>query len=658
MGLIRQVLLLIVLALLLLLGGGVLVAGGQLRELLSQQAAIKNADNAQALALAASQQGGDVALIELLMSAQFDTGHYQLLRWKKSDGSIGFERKAPQRAGRHPAWLRAWVRIEAPAGVAQLSSGWMALGQLELATHTDYAYDALWASLLRVAAWTVALALLTLLAAWAVLARIRRPLDALAHQADALADGQFLQVPESGVRELRPLTRALNHMVERIHKLFDAHTEQLGLLREQAHCDALTGLFLRQHFLAEMASALARDEGPERASLLLLRLQDLAGVNRLLGREATDQALALLGEVLKAHAEQAPGRLAGRLNGGDFGLWLPEPEASMDALKEALRLALQRGAGQGGNGALRLALGGADLPRSRPMSQWFALADGALAEAEQQGLAGEHGLPFLPFAWRHEAGEGSPGAALPLGEGAWRAQIESALAQRRLRLLQYPVLDREGRLLHWESPLHLGLAERGEDPPDFVSAKVWLPLALRTGLSAEVDLAAIQEVLQLIQADGQMRAVNLAPASLLAGDFLQRLRALLKSQPAPARQLALEFDVSAAQRQFGLLQELSRAVHPLGVRVGLEHAGAQLQRIEKLYQLGLDYVKLDRSVLLGVADDAGRAGFVRSLVILLHGLSMQVIGEGVDQPRDAQVLWECGLAGVTGPWATAQAAAR
>jgi len=258
MSLMRRIAWLLVLMLTLALGGALLVSGGALRELLAQQASIKNADNAQALALAASQQGGDAALIELLMSAQFDTGHYQMLRWTRADGRVAFERQAAQQGGRHPAWLPRWVPIQAEPGLAQLSSGWQQLGKVELASQLSYAYDALWTSLLRVAAWAAVLALAALLAAWALLQRIRRPLDDLARQAHALADGQFLQVQPSGVRELQPLTRALNGMVARIEQLFAAHTEQLGLLRQQAHCDALTGLYLRQHFQAELASALAR----------------------------------------------------------------------------------------------------------------------------------------------------------------------------------------------------------------------------------------------------------------------------------------------------------------------------------------------------------------------------------------------------------------
>ncbi|MBH9553160.1 bifunctional diguanylate cyclase/phosphodiesterase [Inhella gelatinilytica] len=651
MSLIRQISLLIAVSLLVGLTGALGVSAGSLRTVLQDQARIKNADNAQALALAVSQQGGDVALIELLMSAQFDTGHYQALRWIQSDGKVGFTREAQAKPSQAPQWLQQALPLSVEPGVAQLSNGWQAIGQVEIKTHLSYAYDTLWAALVQAALWSSALTVVALLLAQWVLGRIRRPLDALVAQADAMAEGQFLTVPPAKVPELRSLTEALNATVGRIQRMFEAQTEQLGLLRQQAHCDALTGLSLRKHFLAELASAMARDDLPPRGAFMLLRLEDLAGVNRLLGREATDQVLALVGQALSQYCQRVPGSLAGRLNGADLALWLPAPDVlqdSAEALAEALRLALQQAAGQGGQGAIRLALGGVELAREQPLSYWFSQADEVLAQAEGRAVGQTLGMAL------RVADSAADDRALPSGERAWRAQIEAALAQGHTRLLQYPVLDREGHLLHWECPLHLGLAVGGGDaPPDFVNAQTWLPLALRTQLTADIDLAAVGLALQLTQGDGQMRALNIAPASLLAHDFLPRLRALLRSQPGAARQIALEFDVHAAHAKTAdLLRELSRAVHPLGVSVGLEHAGAQVQQMERLYELGLDYIKLDRSVLLGVHEDASRAGFVRSLVLFLQGQALQVMGEGVDDARDAKTLIDCGLNGLTGPWAT------
>ena len=643
MSLIRQLSALVVLSLLCAFVGGMGAAGGALTELLRQQLLLKNADNAQALSLTVSQQGGDETVIRLLMSAQFDTGSYQSLRWRRADGSVAFERSAPVAPSQAPAWLRDLVSLDAPAGVAQVSNGWQSLGQLELSSHDAYAYDALWTSLLRTASVAGLVALASLgLAQW-LLGRIRRPLDALVAQADALADGQFNTVTPSRVRELGRLTEALNAMVVRLKRMFEAQTEQLGLLRQQAHCDALTGLSLRKHFLAEMASALARDDGPERGHLFLLRLRDLARVNQMLGRQATDDVLALAGEALRHLAQALPGALCGRLNGADLVVWRPATdtlEAAAHALMQTVQAHLQRAANHGGHSAIRLALGGVALRRSVPLSQWFAQADAALADAE-------HSSSAWSTALRQPDDEVS---ALPQGERAWRAQIEAALAQGQLRLAAYPVLDGARHLLHWECPLHLGLGSEGQ--LEFAPAKTWLPLAQRTGLTVEIDLAAVSAALSLVQQDGQQRCVNLAPASLSDPAFLGRLRALLRSQPAAARQLGLELDAEAGLRHFELVQELSRAVHPLGVRVGLEHAGANLQRIERLYLLGLDFVKLDRSVVVGVAEDPARAAFVRSLVVMLRSLSLTVVAEGVDDPLDAQILLDCGLHGLTGPWAT------
>ena len=168
------------------------------------------------------------------------------------------------------------------------------------------------------------------------------------------------------------------------------------------------------------------------------------------------------------------------------------------------------------------------------------------------------------------------------------------------------------------------------------------------------DPLALIARLQAIGVDGTARCINIAPASLADTGFLPQLREQLAQAPQAARLLLLDLAEAAATEHFDALLELGRQLRPLGVRVGLEHAGAGLARVEKLYQAGLDYVKLDASVLLGVAGDAGRAAFVRGMVLMLRSLALKVYGEGVVDAMDAQALWDCELDGLTGPWGTAQ----
>jgi len=204
--------------------------------------------------------------------------------------------------------------------------------------------------------------------------------------------------------------------------------------------------------------------------------------------------------------------------------------------------------------------------------------------------------------------------------------------------------------LHLECPLQLQLEADGPFEP----ATRWLPLAVRSRLTAEVDLLAVSLALEAIARDGKLRCVNIAPASLLDGSFVARLREQIFQAPQSARKLGLELAETAAVQHFDLLLEMGRQLRPLGVKLGLEHAGAGLAQVDRLYQAGLDYVKLDASVVSGASGDAARAAFVRGMLVMLRSLALKVYAEGLRDAMDVQALWDCEVDGVTGPWATAQ----
>ena len=635
MSLIRQVGLLVLGAVLASLLGAVAVSTYTLRDLLQTQAQLKNSDNAAALALALSQQKGDAELMSLLISVQFDSGAYESLRWRDSGGQLRVERHLEARAARAPAWFAALVPITVAPGVAQLSDGWRAIGEIEVRGQTGYVHEALWRACLRTTAWLLGVGALAGLGAVLVLVRLRRPLDAVVGQAQAVAQGRYETLPEPRVPELRRLTSAMNTMVQRVQHMFEAQSEQLRTLHQRLLCDELTGLPHRRQFMAELASALERDDGPARAGLVLLRLRDLAALNQRLGHAVTDQALGAIAQALRVYPDQVRGCLAGRLNGADFALWLPAPRVvgdSAQALDQALRASLHN-LGPG----IQVALGAVELERSQPLSAWFGAADAALARSE---LGGGVVLEL-------QAGEAEE---LAQGERAWRSLILEALQAGRSRLVEFPLIGRDRQAVHLECPLQLRLNPEG----GFEPASRWLPLALRHRISAETDLQALSLALEAVQRDGQLRCVNVAPASLADGSFIARARELVQASPQAARRLGLELAESAALLHFEALQELGRQLRPLGVALGLEHAGPGLAQVERLYQAGLDYVKLDSAVVVGISGDASRAAFVRSLVVMLRSLALKVYAEGVSDALDAQALWDCELDGITGPWASAQ----
>ena len=153
--------------------------------------------------------------------------------------------------------------------------------------------------------------------------RARRALAATVDQAQALMQGRLVTRPEPPQAELMALTRGMNAMVARVKAAFDVQAGELERLRHRAQCDGLTGLSNRGQFLAQLEATLQREDGAEQCGLVLLRLRDLDGVNRALGRAATDRILGAIAQALRPYGDRVPGCMQGRLNGADFALCLP-----------------------------------------------------------------------------------------------------------------------------------------------------------------------------------------------------------------------------------------------------------------------------------------------------------------------------------------------
>lgn len=633
MSLIRQIWWLLGVTLLMAFLGSFGVWMASSRGYLETQLRIKNADNAQSLALSLSQQKGDLTLMDLVVAAQFDTGAYRQIRLMDPSGRVIFNHEAEPGAVIHaaPGWFVRLVPIDSLPGVAQVTDGWRALGSVEVVSHSGFAHDQLWKGSLNTAMWLSVLGALAGVVASIGVRGIRKPLDATVSQAEALMERRFITVTEPRVPELARLTQAMNMVVNRLKHLFDEQAGQVEQLRQQAHCDTLTGLSHRRHFMSQLQTALASEDGPATGVLYLIRVMDLGGINRTMGHRQTDALLQRLAALLGDVTHGIPGVSVGRLNGGDFALCLhegtvplPQPEYLADALKRMF--AEQAVLGQAVVGATRWS-------RGVPMTQVLAAADSALARAESRGH-------FAVELSSEVAGEHPS-----LGEDEWRRRLGAALAERRVKLMRFPVLDARGQLVHDECPMRLQLEPNGE----YEAAAQWLPMALRCGLMPQIDEAAVHMALQSIASDRIPRGVNLSPASLADSQFVPRLRSLVAAAPEAARLLWLEVAESAALDRFEMVRELCKQLRPLGVRVGLEHAGERLARIEFLFEAGLDYVKLDGAVIQGLSQDPNRRAFVAGTASMLRSLGLTVYAEGVADADDLGALWGCGVDGATGP---------
>src|SRR5690606_27590045 len=145
MSLIKQLWLGITMILLLALGGSFVISILSAKHYLQEQLQLKNIDNASSLALSLSQLEKDPTTLELLISPQFDSGHYQRITLTDPDGAVVVERIFTADIHNNvPHWFGSLADLQVQPGVALVQDGWQQYATLSLESHTRFALTTLW----------------------------------------------------------------------------------------------------------------------------------------------------------------------------------------------------------------------------------------------------------------------------------------------------------------------------------------------------------------------------------------------------------------------------------------------------------------------------------------------------------------------------------
>jgi len=456
--------------------------------------------------------------------------------------------------------------------------------------------------------------------------RLARPVRRLRSAIEAASTDDTARAPVEGPAEIAEVAEAFNETIARRREL-EAE------LAHQALHDPLTALPNRTLLTDRLNQALARQG--RAGGLVVVAFMDLDRfklINDSRGHPVGDALLVALARRLEGALRSAD--TVARFGGDEFVMVSEgaQTDADVAAIASRLKGVLDK--------PFRLdeeelhisgSVGLAVARNGETADELIRNADAAMYAAKEQERGG--------FAIYQE-----PLHAGVVSRVETERDLRRALDEAEFSLHYQPVCSLETgdaagveALIRWEHPT------RG-----FVSPADFIPVCEETGLIVPVGEWV------LFEAGRQARrwreehdlsvsvSVNLSARQLLGSNLTGLVATMCETTGADPADLCLEITEGTLLQDMHAAVRHLHALRSLGVRISIDDFGTGYSSLAYLRMLPLDELKIDRSFVNPVADDASAAAIVESVITLGHALGLRVVAEGVETAAQLETLRDLG----------------
>jgi diguanylate cyclase (GGDEF)-like protein len=432
------------------------------------------------------------------------------------------------------------------------------------------------------------------------------------------------------------LDYSLRMTIVQVSECFDAEREradlELGRRQEElafmATHDALTGLPNRTLIVDRLEQMLLRARHSKAAvAALFIDVDNFKTINDTLGHGAGDELLQAVAARLDGVVRDVDA--LGRLGGDEFVVLTADmslmagPELVAERLLDALREPVKVGHGNRPvtiTASIGIATGdgdGADLLRDADIAMYrakwggrnqYVVFESGMADAVQSRMelemdlrvALENGEFFLVFQPTFDLSDMSP------------TGLEA--------------------LIRWNSPTR-GIVQ----PDDFV------PLLEETGLITDIgrwvlERACVQGAAWRTAGYEIGIAVNVSARQLDSDRILADVQDALTDSGLEPEALTLEITETTLMRDADATVRRLTDIKALGVRLAIDDFGTGYSSLGHLRRFPVDALKIDRSFITGLTDNAEGESLIHTLVQLGKALSIKTIAEGIEQPSELSML--------------------
>ncbi|HZU72291.1 MAG TPA: EAL domain-containing protein [Acidimicrobiales bacterium] len=395
-------------------------------------------------------------------------------------------------------------------------------------------------------------------------------------------------------------------------------------LSKHAFHDALTGLANRRLFMDHLRHALGRSErSGERHAVLFADVDRFKLVNDGLGHQAGDQLLIAIARCMESVLR--PGDVIARFGGDEFTILLEgvheEWESIAVAKRVTERLSEPITLADGHEVVATVSIGIALTDPGDNPDDVLRNADVAMYSAKRRGRMGGYQV----FDGKQMGVRSSERIDL-------EAALRRALERDEIEVFFQPVYSSvTGRIEGAEALIRWHHPERGLIlPGEFV------PLAEECGLILPLGRHVLEEACRWARRWREslgaelMISVNLSGRQFQHSGLELEVAETLHRTGVDPHQLCLEITESVAVDDIGRTHQVLTGLRELGVRVAIDDFGTGYSSLAYLNKFPVDVVKIDRSFVERLGEDAISTAIVSAVISLSDAIGTTTVAEGLE----------------------------
>ncbi len=143
-------------------------------------------------------------------------------------------------------------------------------------------------------------------------------------------------------------------------------------------------------------------------------------------------------------------------------------------------------------------------------------------------------------------------------------------------------------------------------------------------------------------------SLNVAAAQIEDPTLADQLLAVLHETGFDPGRLEIELTENALVRNIGAARRVIALLKAAGMTIALDDFGTGYSSLAYLSELPFDKLKIDRSFIRTLNERAESAKIVAAIIGLSRSLGVEVVAEGVETERDAEILARLGCGSAQG----------